>query len=314
MSVVEVDKVTKRFDEFVAVNSMSFNVEPGSLFGLLGPNGAGKTTTIRMIVGIFAPDEGEVRLLGQHISPELQQRIGYMPEERGLYKKMKVGEQLLFFAKLKGLGGEEAHRRVDRWLDRFELSQWKDKKAMDLSKGMQQKVQFIATAIHEPELLILDEPFSGLDPVSVSVLKAVMLDLKAQGKAIIFSTHQMEQVEQLCDDICLIDHSTKVLAGHLKEVKARYGKNTIRLDYKGPDSFLDHPMVKKVDRYPNYVDIALQDGADSQEILRRALSAGAVVNRFELIEPTLNEIFIESVTGKNGKNTGDNTARVSAAR
>jgi ABC-2 type transport system ATP-binding protein len=306
MSVVEVDAVTKRFDEFVAVNSMSFAVEPGSIFGLLGPNGAGKTTTIRMIVGIFAPDQGEVRVLGQHITPALQQRIGYMPEERGLYKKMKVGEQLLFFAQLKGLGGAEAARRVDRWLTRFDLSDWKNKKSSDLSKGMQQKVQFIATALHEPELLILDEPFSGLDPVSVGVLKAVMLDLKAQGKAIIFSTHQMEQVEQLCDDICLIDHSTKVLAGNLKEVKRRFGKNTVRLDYQGPDSFLNRPIVKKLNRYPNYVEIVLQEGADAQELLRSAIAAGATVNKFELVEPSLNEIFIESVTGKNGKNTGDN--------
>jgi ABC-2 type transport system ATP-binding protein len=306
MSVVEVDAVTKRFDEFVAVNSMSFAVEPGSIFGLLGPNGAGKTTTIRMIVGIFAPDQGEVRVLGQHITPALQQRIGYMPEERGLYKKMKVGEQLLFFAQLKGLGGAEAARRVDRWLTRFDLSDWKNKKSSDLSKGMQQKVQFIATALHEPELLILDEPFSGLDPVSVGVLKAVMLDLKAQGKAIIFSTHQMEQVEQLCDDICLIDHSTKVLAGNLKEVKRRFGKNTVRLDYQGPDSFLNQPIVKKLNRYPNYVEIVLQEGADAQELLRSAIAAGATVNKFELVEPSLNEIFIESVTGKNGKNTGDN--------
>src|SRR5580704_6156446 len=306
MSVVEVDAVTKRFDEFVAVNSMSFAVEPGSIFGLLGPNGAGKTTTIRMIVGIFAPDEGEVRVLGQHITPALQQRIGYMPEERGLYKKMKVGEQLLFFAKLKGLGGAEAARRVDRWLTRFDLSDWKNKKSSDLSKGMQQKVQFIATALHEPELLILGEPFSGLDPVSVGVLKAVMLDLKAQGKAIIFSTHQMEQVEQLCDDICLIDHSTKVLAGNLKEVKRGFGKNVVRLDYQGPDSFLNQPIVKKLNRYPNYVEIVLQEGADAQELLRSAIAAGATVNKFELVEPSLNEIFIESVTGKNGKNTGDN--------
>ena len=259
-----------------------------------------------MIVGIFAPDQGEVRVLGQHITPALQQRIGYMPEERGLYKKMKVGEQLLFFAQLKGLGGAEAARRVDRWLTRFDLSDWKNKKSSDLSKGMQQKVQFIATALHEPELLILDEPFSGLDPVSVGVLKAVMLDLKAQGKAIIFSTHQMEQVEQLCDDICLIDHSTKVLAGNLKEVKRRFGKNTVRLDYQGPDSFLNQPIVKKLNRYPNYVEIVLQEGADAQELLRSAIAAGATVNKFELVEPSLNEIFIESVTGKNGKNTGDN--------
>jgi len=301
MNAVEVEAVTKRFDGFVAVNGLSFEVKSGSIFGLLGPNGAGKTTTIRMIVGIFGPDSGQVRVLGREITPELQQRIGYMPEERGLYKKMKVGEQLLFFAQLKGVEVGEANRRIDEWLARLELTSWKQKKSNELSKGMQQKVQFIATVLHEPELLILDEPFSGLDPVSVNLLKSVILDLKKQGKAIIFSTHQMEQVEQLCDDICLINKSTKVLSGNLREVKRRFGRNTVLVDYEGPDSFLDANGVKKMNRFPNYVELVLNDGASAQEILRRAVTAGASINRFELVEPSLNEIFIESVTGKNGK-------------
>ncbi|HET9528790.1 MAG TPA: ATP-binding cassette domain-containing protein [Blastocatellia bacterium] len=296
MNVIEIKNVTKRFDEFVAVRDLSFEVRKGSIFGLLGPNGAGKTTTIRMIVNIFAPDNGSVLVLGDHVSPETQHRIGYLPEERGLYKKMKVGEQLVFFASLKGVGSSEAARRVDEWLERLELFDWKNKKSDELSKGMQQKVQFIAAVLHNPDLLILDEPFSGLDPVSVNLLKNVILDLKGNGKTIIFSTHQMEQVEQMCDDICLINQATKVLGGSLRDVKRRYGKNTVILDYEGPDSFLGDDLVKKCNQFANYVEAVLQDEADSQELLRRALAAGARVNRFELVEPSLNEIFIECVT------------------
>jgi ABC-2 type transport system ATP-binding protein len=298
MNVVELKRITKRFDQFIAVRDLSFEVRQGTIFGLLGPNGAGKTTSIRMIVNIFAPDEGDVLVMGKHLSSEMQQHIGYLPEERGLYKKMKIGDQLIFFANLKGLNSTDASNRVDQWLKRLELSEWKNKKPTDLSKGMQQKVQFIAAVIHDPDVMILDEPFSGLDPVSVNLLKNVILDLKQSGKSIIFSTHQMEQVEQMCDDICLINHGTQVLSGGLKEVKRRYGKNTVILDYEGPDSFLGDDLVKRHNRFPNYSEILLNDGADAQEVLKRAIAAGARVNRFELVEPSLNEIFIESVTGK----------------
>ena len=297
MNVIELRNVTKRFNEFVAVRDLSVEVRQGTIFGLLGPNGAGKTTTIRMIVDITAPDEGEVLVMGKHVSPELQPHIGYLPEERGLYKKMKVGDQLVFFANLKGLDSREAAKRIDQWLERLEMSEWKNKKPTDLSKGMQQKIQFIVTVIHDPEILILDEPFSGLDPVSVNLLKSVIIDLKQRGKTIIFSTHQMEQVEQICDDICLINHGTQVLSGQLREVKRRYGKNTVILDYEGADSFLDGDLVKRHNRFPNYSEILLNEGADAQEVLRRALAAGARVNHFELVEPSLNEIFIEVVTG-----------------
>ncbi|HLG16785.1 MAG TPA: ATP-binding cassette domain-containing protein [Blastocatellia bacterium] len=306
MNVVELNKVTKRFDEFVAVKDLSMEVRRGTIFGLLGPNGAGKTTTIRMILNIFAPDSGEVRVLGGHVTPELQQRIGYLPEERGLYKKMKIGEQLMFFANLKGVPSRAAAARIDRWLSNLDLSDWKDKKANDLSKGMQQKIQFIAAVLHEPEVLILDEPFSGLDPVSVSVLKGFILDLKQQGKTVIFSTHQMEQVEQMCDDICLINHATKVLGGSLREVKGRYGRNTVILDYEGPDSFLGGDLIKRHNRFANYSELLLNDGVDAQQILTRALAAGARVNRFEMVEPSLNDIFIECVTGSNEKSNGHN--------
>ena len=298
MNVVELKNVTKRFDQFVAVRDLSCEVRQGTIFGLLGPNGAGKTTTIRMIVNIFAPDQGDVLVMGQHVSSELQSRIGYLPEERGLYKKMKVGDQLMFFARLKGLSSAEASTRVDTWLERMELSSWKNKKPTDLSKGMQQKVQFISSVIHDPDVMILDEPFSGLDPVSVNLLKSVILDLKARGKTIIFSTHQMEQVEQMCDDSCLINHATRVLGGGLKEVKRRFGKNTVILDYEGPDSFLGDDLIKRHNRFPNYSEILLNEGVDAQEVLRRAMAAGARVNRFEMVEPSLNDIFIECVTGK----------------
>jgi ABC-2 type transport system ATP-binding protein len=298
MNLIEIKNVSKRFDNFVAVRDLSFEVRSGTIFGLLGPNGAGKTTTIRMIVNIFAPDAGDVLVMGRHMTADLQQHIGYLPEERGLYKKMNVGDQLIFFANLKGVESREAARRADEWLARLELSDWKYKKAQELSKGMQQKVQFIATVLHDPELLILDEPFSGLDPVSVNLLKGFILDLKKKGKTIIFSTHQMEQVEQMCDDICLINHATKVLGGSLREVKRRFGRNTVVLDYEGDDAFLSDDIVKRVNRFPNYVEILLHDAADAQEVLKRAVESGARINRFELVEPSLNEIFIESVTGK----------------
>jgi ABC-2 type transport system ATP-binding protein len=301
MNVVELKGVTKRFNEFVAVRDLSLEVRQGTIFGLLGPNGAGKTTTIRMIVNIFAPDAGEVLVLGRHMSPKLPPRIGYLPEERGLYKKMKVGEQLVFFANLKGIDSQVARTRIYDWLEKLELLEWKDKKSAELSKGMQQKVQFIAAMLHEPELLILDEPFSGLDPVSVNLLKSVILDLKQRGKSIIFSTHQMEQVEQMCDDICLINHSTKVLGGSLRDVKRRFGRNTVVLDYEGGDGFLTEDLVKRQNRFANYSELALNDDADPQEILRRAINAGARINRFELVEPSLNEIFIESVTKREAK-------------
>lgn len=296
MTIVRIDGVTKRFNDFVAVRDLSFSVSQGSVFGLLGPNGAGKTTTIRMITNIFAPDEGTIEIMGATPSQQLQQRIGYLPEERGLYRKMKVAEQLVFFANLKGVDRRDAEERISRWLSRLELSEWSLKKAEELSKGMQQKIQFIAAVIHEPELLILDEPFSGLDPVSVSLLKNIILELKEKGTTIIFSTHQMEQVEQMCDEICLIDRSTKVLGGNLREIKRSFGRNTVLLDFEGPDSFLATDLVKQVNRYPTYSELLLRNGSDAQEILKGALDSGAKINRFELVEPSLNDIFIEQVT------------------
>jgi ABC-2 type transport system ATP-binding protein len=295
---LRLEQVTKRFGDFTAVDGLSLTVRAGRIFGLLGPNGAGKTTTIRMIVGITAPDEGTVELFGRRITPELQNCIGYLPEERGLYKRMKVGDQLKFFAELKNFSGREAEEALDRWLAKVKLSEWKRKKASELSKGMQQKIQFIAAVMHDPDLLILDEPFSGLDPVNVDLLQDLVLELKAAGKTIIFSTHQMEVAERICDDICLINRSHKVLSGSIREVKSGYGRNSVALRFEGGDGVLDDAaLVARVERHSDSTEVLLAPGADAQELLRRLLAAGASVTRFELVEPSLHDIFIEKVGG-----------------
>lgn len=291
-----VQHVSKRFGDFTAVKDLSLTVRAGRIFGLIGPNGAGKTTTIRMIVNITAPDSGTIKFFGQDINPILQDRIGYLPEERGLYKKMKIGEQLKFFGALKNVPAAEADKLVDRWLARVELSAWKNKRAKELSKGMQQKIQFIAAVMHDPDLLILDEPFSGLDPVNVELLRDVVLELKAQGKTIIFSTHQMELAEKLCDDICMINKSEKVLDGSLRELKRSFGRNAVALRMEGGDEVLaDQRLVATVDRNSDDLEALLAPGASAQELLERLIAAGAQVTRFELVEPSLNDIFIEKV-------------------
>ena len=288
--------VTKRYDEFVAVNDLSLAVRPGRIFGIIGPNGAGKTTTIRMIVNITAPDEGRIELFGQEMNTALQNRIGYLPEERGLYKKMKIVDQLRFFGELKGIKGRAADEAIDRWLARVKLSEWKTKKADELSKGMQQKIQFIACVMHDPDLLILDEPFSGLDPVNVELLKEVVLELKAEGKTIIFSTHQMETAEKMCDDICMINRSRKVLDGSLREIKRSFGRNSVALRLEGGEDVLnDKALVAKVERHSDELEALLAAGADAQDLLKRLVDAGARVSKFELVEPSLNDIFIAKV-------------------
>jgi ABC-2 type transport system ATP-binding protein len=296
-TTVLVDKVTKSFGEFTAVNEMSLAVRAGRIFGLLGPNGAGKTTTIRMIVNITAPDSGRIEIFGRQITPELQDRIGYLPEERGLYKKMKVGDQLKFFAELKNIKGKEADRRVDHWLERLKLTEWKNKKSMELSKGMQQKIQFITAVLHEPDLLILDEPFSGLDPVNVGLLKEIVLDLKAGNKTIIFSTHQMEVAEQICDDICLINRSRKVLEGSIREVKRGFSRNAVALRIEGGAAVLDDSsLIANIKQHADELEVLLAEGANAQTLLKRLIDSGATVGKFEMIEPSLNDIFIAKVT------------------
>lgn len=295
-NAISVDRISKNYGDFVAVNELSMEVKTGSIFGLLGPNGAGKSTTIRMIVNITMPDSGQITLFGQPMSAKLQERVGYLPEDRGLYKKMKVGEQLAFFAELKGIPRQEAYKRIDLWLERIEMTGSKNKKWEELSKGMQQKVQFVSTILHAPDLVILDEPFSGLDPISAGLLKEIVQELKENNKTIIFSTHLMEQAEELCDEICLINHGRKVLGGSVREIKQGFGWRYIALDGENYEPTLrNNPLVKEFTPNRDHTEIILQDGADPQMLLWQLVGAGARITRFEMVAPSLNEIFIESV-------------------
>src|SRR3982751_401072 len=295
---LRIENVTKRFGDFTAVDDLSFDVRRGRVFGFLGPNGAGKTTTIRMIVGITHPDEGRIELFGKQMGPELQDRIGYLPEERGLYKKLKIVDQLKYFAALKDIPSSEADKRIDFWLDRMKLSEWKKKKTTDLSKGMQQKIQFISTVLHDPELLILDEPFSGLDPVNVEFMIDVLSEFRTKDKTIIFSTHLMETAERLCSDILLVNKSRAVLSGSLREVKEGFGKNLISLRMTGGNGVLqDRSIVSNINEHADEVEVQLSDGTDPQVLLRKLVDSGASITKFEKIEPSLNDIFIEKVSG-----------------
>ena len=296
---LRVENVTKRFGDFTAVDDLSLEVRAGRVFGFLGPNGAGKTTTIRMIVGITAPDEGRIELFGELMSAKLQDKIGYLPEERGLYKKMKIVDQLRYFAALKDVSGAEADKKIDFWLERMNLAEWKNKKTTDLSKGMQQKIQFISTVLHDPELLILDEPFSGLDPVNVEFMIDVLAEFKKRDKTVIFSTHLMETAERLCHDIILINKSKKVIGGSLREVKASYGKNRIALRATGGKAVLDdRTIVAKVEDHADEKEIELAAGADAQVLLKKLVDSGAKITKFEQVEPSLNDIFIDQVGGE----------------
>ena len=294
---VKLDSVSKSFGEFTAVRELSLTVRAGRVFELLGPNGAGKTTTIRMIVNITAPDSGSIALFGQKIDPKVQDRIGYLPEERGLYRRMRVSDQLRFFAELKNIRKKVIDSKIDEWLARVKLSEWKNKRSMELSKGMQQKIQFITSVLHDPDLLILDEPFSGLDPINVELLKEVVLDLRRAGKTIIFSTHQMEVAEKICDDICLLNRSQKVFEGSLREIKRSFGRNSVAVRCEGGDGVLDDPaLVSKVVRHADEAQALLAAGADAQILLKRLIDSGAVIGKFEMVEPSLNDIFITKVT------------------
>jgi ABC-2 type transport system ATP-binding protein len=288
------EHVSKSFGDFAAVSDLSLQVKPGRVFGLIGPNGAGKTTTIRMIVNITVPDSGRIELFGQQMNTALQDRIGYLPEERGLYKRMKVGEQLRFFAELKDLRGKEAEERIDSWLEKLQLTAWKEKRTKELSKGMQQKVQFITSVIHDPDLVILDEPFSGLDPVNVELMKETILEQKATGKTIILSTHQMEIAEKLCDDVCMINKSRKVLDGKLREIRRSFSRNAVALQFEGGDGLLNDPeLVANIRQSGEDFEVLLVPGKNPQELLRHLVDAGVAVSKFELVEPTLHDIFIE---------------------
>jgi len=292
---LEMETVTKTFDEFVAVDRLSFSIREGEIFGLLGPNGAGKTSSIRMMIGITGPDSGSIRLFGHSLSREGLDRVGYLPEERGLYKKMKIMENLVFLARLKGIATAEAKRRANQWLERFELGGWANARLEELSKGMQQKVQFIAAVLHQPDFMILDEPFSGLDPASSLALKDALLDLKKQGRTILFSTHRMDTVERLCDSICLINHGRSVLLGALREIKVGYGRSSVQLEYEGELPLLHDPaLVANFNDFGNYVELRIAPGADPQRLLETAMRTARIC-KFEIVEPSLEEIFIDTV-------------------
>ena len=303
---IDIRNVVKRYDGHVAVNDLSLAVPRGAVYGLLGPNGAGKTTTIRMLLNIIVPDSGTITLLGTpHRTRGLTDRIGYLPEERGLYKKMQVRRVLRFLAELKGVPGREADRRIDEWLERLELKtpdrDWGLAKVDELSRGMQQKVQFIGTLLHDPDLIILDEPFSGLDPINAQALKDSIVDLKSRGKTIIFSTHLMDNAERLCDSVCIIARGQKVLDGGVAEVRKAHSGRTVALAVDGDAReriapvLGDRALVARVDDNNRYYELELAPGADAQLLLRRVIDTGVPITRFELVLPSLHQIFLERV-------------------
>jgi ABC-2 type transport system ATP-binding protein len=289
--------VTKAYEEKIAVSNLSLSINAGQMFGLLGPNGAGKTSSIRMMMGITIPDSGAINLFGKPFERQSLDRVGYLPEERGLYRKMKVLDQLVFFGQLHGLSAEESRRRAIDWSKRMEISDSLAKKTEELSKGMQQKIQFIATLMHDPGLIVMDEPFSGLDPVNAVLMEKTLLELKDQGKAILFSTHRMDQVEKLCDSICLINNGKAVLAGKVREIKATYERNRVIVEFEGSASFLSSDEIAEAKNYSGHAEIKLKPQGDAQKLLHEA-AAAAKIFRFELVEPSLEEIFIETVGGK----------------
>ena len=298
MSLV-IDSVTKRFGDVVALDDASFVVEPGRIFGLLGANGAGKTTSMRIVLDILRPDAGRVTWQGS-LNTDLPRRTwGYLPEERGLYPRMKVGEQLRFFAALYGVSDADARREIGEWLDRFRIPDYLDRRAEELSKGNQQKIQFIAAILHDPDVLIMDEPFTGLDPVNVRLLKEAFLAMRDRGKTLIFSTHQMEQVEELCESIAIVDEGRVVVAGHVRDVKRAMNRQVVRLATDGDGhgvEWLDTvPGVSVTAQREDYVELRVPSDRDPEEILREALRRGDRVTRFEIAEPSLEEVFVEHV-------------------
>jgi ABC-2 type transport system ATP-binding protein len=284
--------VTKRFGKHTAVDSFDFEVPQGSIYGLLGPNGSGKTTTIRMIMGILLPDEGTVELFGSDPGETRRRRVGYLPEERGLYRKMKVLDVLVFMGEIRGLAPSDARARSLGWLERLGLSDRAGTAVEDLSKGMQQKIQFVATVLHDPGLLILDEPFSGLDPINQDLLEEIVLDLHGKGTTILFSTHLMDQAERLCERVCLISRSRKVLDGDLREIKRAEGRGVLAVGFEGDDGWLLGPEVLAREAVGDDLHLLLAEGADPQDVLRRGIEAGARIRRFERVEPRLHEIFV----------------------
>ncbi|HXB32284.1 MAG TPA: ATP-binding cassette domain-containing protein [Puia sp.] len=304
MPILEVTDLQKNFATQIAVNKLSFQLDQGSIFGLLGPNGAGKTTLIRMITGIFYPDEGSIRFQGQPFDPARHIiQIGYMPEERGLYKKMKIGEQALYLARLKGLSSQDAMRKVKEWFIKFEMQSWWNKKVEDLSKGMQQKLQFVITVLHEPKLIILDEPFSGLDPVNSNLIKDEIYKLARNGSSIIFSTHRMEQVEEICDHIILMNKGEKILDGSVPGVKQQFKENLFAVGVEGAANPGDNgwkpesPAFEVVGERDSQWIVKISEGYRSNDVLRYFIDNGKGITAFTEILPSLNDIFIRLVEG-----------------
>ena len=296
------DHVTKRYSNHTAVDDLSLAVPSGVIFGLLGPNGAGKTTTIRMMLDIILPDAGRVQLFGgAGTARDHSARIGYLPEERGLYRRMRVLDVLVFLAEMKGVDRRVARARALAWLERLGLAEWQTRRVDDLSKGMQQKVQFISTLLHDPALVILDEPFAGLDPVNAQIMKDVVVELRNSGVTVLLSTHVMEQAEKLCDQLCIIARGSKLVGGPLAEIKRTHGGQHVTIGFDGHAGgtalplFADQRLVRKVDDYGQYAEVELAPGADSQDLLRALIQSGVRLSRFELMEPSLHKIFIDLV-------------------
>lgn len=296
MSLVKAQNISKSFGSIHAVDDVSFTVEKGEIFGLLGPNGAGKTTAIRLMLDIFKPEHGQIEILGGPMDETKKDRIGYMPEERGLYQDIALEKTLVYLATLKGVAAEEAHRRVNTYLERFELSEYRLKKIKELSKGMQQKAQIIATLLHQPELIIIDEPFSGLDPVNTQMVKSLLLEQHQQGVTIIMSTHQMHQVEELCDRILLINHGQVVLYGELNEIRKAYSGHAVLVRAAGELPGL--PGILNVEPHNASQKLTLAPGVSPQEILKELVARNVALEQFEIAIPELDEIFIRVVQGE----------------
>jgi ABC-2 type transport system ATP-binding protein len=298
MNILELQNLKKYFASQKAVDDISFGIKQGSIFGLLGPNGAGKTTLLRMITGIFYPDSGQLIFNGKPFDPVNDVGdIGYMPEERGLYKKMKIGEQALYLAQMKGLSKQEATARVKEWFVKFEMQTWWNKKVEDLSKGMQQKLQFVTTVLHNPSLIILDEPFSGLDPVNANLIKDEIFALAQKGSTIIFSTHRMEQVEEICNHIVLVNKGKKILDGTVKEVKNQFKENQYRVGAHILPEHLLTPAFEVIKHGPEELLLKLSEGTNTNDVLRHFINSGVDIHSFNEVLPSLNEIFIQLVEG-----------------
>jgi len=301
MFALEVKELSKSFDGVKAVDNVSFSVPEGSVFGLIGRNGAGKTTTIRMMMNIFIPDSGEIILRGSKPGTDFKERVGYLPEERGLYKKMRVWDTLLYFAELKGKTGRDVEKRAEMYLKKFDLMERKLSKLEDLSKGNQQKIQFITTILHEPDFIILDEPFSGLDPINTNLLKEIILELKEKGKVIIFSTHLMDFAEKMCDHLAMIDKGKIILSGSLADIKSKYSQRNISLSFNGNISFLkNHPMIEKIEDFGNSTGIRVKEESFTQDLLKMLLENNVTISKFNANEISLHEIFIELAGRENG--------------